>query len=187
MAISWEERLKWRKTAPFHVQLQLTELTERLKAPSETIVRGTLVRVFRTDGRLRTGDPVAFKLWVCEPGNEPTGPAFIYLSAFVQARYLEAYLYGDPPKLELAAYEFAVLPFPSDAPRLTVEELHRSVTEVQASRGAGTARPGNGCPKSALAAGSWLASSRPSPPQRAAAPAPQSAAEHPSPRIRCAH
>jgi hypothetical protein len=133
MAISWEGRIEWRMKAPFHVQLELGERAELSKMPGETLVPGRAVRVFRTDGRLQNGDRIAFTLWVCEPGDEPTGPAFIYQDAFVQAKYLEAYLCGSPPNCQLAAYEFAVLPFPTDEPTLTVEELQRSVAELQAS------------------------------------------------------
>jgi hypothetical protein len=115
--------------APFHVQIELDKAGEPRAALDRwgrarlTEVRGRVVRVFRTDGRLDTGDNVEFPLWVCEKGDEPTGPAFIYEGAYAGAVYLEAYLTGTPPKCDLCAYEFRVVDAPSDQPVLTPEEL----------------------------------------------------------------
>ena len=97
----------------------------------ETRVQGQAIRVFRTDGRLAVGDRVAFRLWVCREGDIPTGPAYIYYDAFVEATYLEAYLHGTPPECELAAYEFRVIDAPSDEPTLTVEELEGMLAQFE--------------------------------------------------------
>jgi hypothetical protein len=123
MAIPVEGRLWWRRTAPFHVQLELERARDRERPLGETQVQGVAVRVFRTDGRLSAGDRIEFPLWVCHRGNEPTGPAFIYEEAFSRTEYIEAYLAGNPPKCQLAAYEFCVLDAPSDRPVLTPDEL----------------------------------------------------------------
>jgi hypothetical protein len=123
MSIPLEGRVEWRVTAPYHVQLQLERRSEPLRVPSEVVLRGRVVRVFRSDGRLGPGDWVAFKLWVCQPGDEPTGPPFIYHQPFMQASYVEAYLHGEPPDCELAGYEFAVISAPSEEPSLTVGQL----------------------------------------------------------------
>jgi hypothetical protein len=125
MAIPLEGRLWWRRTAPFHVQLELEKARDLVRALGETQVRGLAVRVFRTDGRLSAGDRIEFPLWVCRTGDEPTGPAFIYEDAFSRAEYIEAYLAGTPPKCQLAAYEFCVLDAPSDRPVLTPEQLEQ--------------------------------------------------------------
>jgi hypothetical protein len=122
MTISLEGRVHWRKTAPYHVQLQLDKAGS-VKVPREIVLRGRVVRVFRSDGRLRPGDAVAFKIWVCQPGDEPTCPALIYYETFLQASHLEAYLYGTPPDCNLAAYEFAVLSAPTDEPSMTLSQL----------------------------------------------------------------
>ena len=123
MAIPLDGRLHWRRTAPFHVQLELNKAGDRGGGLRQTQVHGLVVRIFRTDGRLTSGDYVEFPLWVCHRGDEPTGPAFIYEDAWARAVYLEAYLTGTPPQCELAAYEFCVLDAPSDRPILTPEEL----------------------------------------------------------------
>ena len=123
MAISFEGRLMWRRSAPFHVQLELNKASYRELPSGPTEVHGVVVRVFRTDGRLTAGDHVEFELWVCRSGNVPTGPAFIYEEEFARAVYMEVYLAGTPPKCDLAGYEFCVLDAPSDRPMLTPEEL----------------------------------------------------------------
>jgi len=123
MAIPLEGRLWWRRTAPFHVQLELEKTHDLLRVPDVTRVLGCVIRVFRTDGRLTGGDRVAFSLWVCRKGDEPTGAAFIYYDDFVRATLMEAYLHGNPPECELAAYEFSVIAVPTSEPTLTVGEL----------------------------------------------------------------
>lgn len=64
-----------------------------------------------------------FTLWVCQPGNEPTGPAYAYRDDFVHATHMEVYLSGSPPNCEIAAYEFILLGSPSEKPRMSIEEL----------------------------------------------------------------
>jgi hypothetical protein len=123
MAIPLEGCLYWRRTAPFHVQLELEKPHAIQTVSGDVQVQGRAVRVFRTDGRLAVGDRVAFALCVCREGDEPTGPAYIYCEDFNAARYMEAYLVGDPPEFKLAAYEFNVIPSPSDEPTLTPRQL----------------------------------------------------------------
>jgi hypothetical protein len=71
MVIPWHERIMWRVKAPFHVQLKLQKEPPPQLAPRESNIRGAVVRVFRGDGRLRVGDQVEFKLWICEPSEVP--------------------------------------------------------------------------------------------------------------------
>jgi hypothetical protein len=123
MAIPLEGRLRGRRTAPFHIQLELEKPQDIQRTAGDVQVRGRAVRVFRTDGRLAVGDRFAFPLWVCRAGDEPTGPAYIYYDDFMTASYMEAYLYGNPPECKLAAYEFSVIRAPSEEPILTPREL----------------------------------------------------------------
>lgn len=123
MAIPLEGRLKCRRTAPFHVQLEVEKPQDVQGVPGDRQIQGRAVRVFRTDGRLAAGDRLRFELWVCREGDEPTGPAYIHFDDFMTARFMEAYLYGDPPECKLAAYEFSVISAPSDEPTLTPREL----------------------------------------------------------------
>ena len=126
MSKSLEGRLRWRRTAPFHVQLELDQVWDPERASGEIPVNGLVVRVFRADGRLDVGDHIEFPLYVCHKGDEPTGPAFIYADALARAVYMEAYLAGTPPKCELVAYEFCVLDAPSDRPVMTPTKLEET-------------------------------------------------------------
>ena len=123
MSIPLQGRLMWRRTAPFHVQLALLKTRGLEQVAGETQVEGQVIRVFRTDGRLTAGDRIRFPLWVCQPGDEPTGPAYIYCENFVKAAYMEAYLYGSPPECKLAAYEYGVIGSPTEQPTLSLEQL----------------------------------------------------------------
>jgi hypothetical protein len=123
MTIPLEGRLHQRRTAPFHVQLELEKPHAIKWVPDEIRIHGRAVRVFRTDGRLAAGDHLTFPLWVCRPRDEPTGQAYIYFDDLMTASYLEAYLWGTPPDCELAAYEFRVIRAPSEEPTLTLREL----------------------------------------------------------------
>ena len=127
MSIPIEGRLKWRQTAPFHIQLELTNNQNMPFKLGEVRVQGQVVSVFRTDGRLTDGDQIVFKLWVCREGDEPTGPAYVYYDDFMHMVYMEAYLYGNPPECELAAYEFCPISAPSDEPILTAEDLEKRI------------------------------------------------------------
>ena len=134
MSISLEGRNWWRKTAPFHVQLELQKSRHERSALSDGRVEGRAIRVFRTDGRLAAGDYVAFRIWFCEPGDEPTGPAYIYFDDFLRATHMEVYLHGTPPHYELAAYEFRVIDAPSEQPQMNVEELHEDALGINKKR-----------------------------------------------------
>jgi hypothetical protein len=96
-----------------------TRVVERGRAQ----IAGKVVRAFRTDGRLAEGSRVSFEIWVCRPGDEPTGPAYIYADALAKAFFIEAYLHGTPPACELAAYEFTSVEAPTDQPVLNPAEL----------------------------------------------------------------
>jgi hypothetical protein len=142
--IALEGRLQWRKTAPFHVQIELQKSSMQFRVPSPVEIRGRVVRVFRTDGRLAPGDDVTFALWVCRPREEPTGPAYVYEDDFVQATHMEVYLHGSPPKCELAAYEFTLLNGVSDEPTMSVAQLEEELRyrrEVFERESLGTSNP----------------------------------------------
>ena len=123
MSISLEGRIASRMSAPYHVQLELDQKAAPVEVPSIVVVQGRVVRLFRSDSRLKSGDRLGFKIWVCQPGDEPTGPAFVYYKEFMSASYVEVYLHGNPPNCELAAYEFALISAPTDQPSMTIAQL----------------------------------------------------------------
>jgi hypothetical protein len=77
----------WRQTAPFHVQLELEKPESHDSLGGDVQVRGRAVRLFRTDGRLTLGDRVGFEVFACNPGDEPTGPAYIYFDDLIKATH----------------------------------------------------------------------------------------------------
>jgi hypothetical protein len=131
MTIPWQSRVAFRRTAPYHVQLELERGTGPLSLPTRVNVQGHVVRAFRTDGRLGPGDPVAFRLWVCQAGDEPEGPAYIHFEPFSKARYMEAYLSGNPPDCRLAGYELAVIDAPSEQPSMSAEQLEEWIDLIR--------------------------------------------------------
>jgi hypothetical protein len=96
-------------------------------------IGGQVVRVFRTDGRLAEGSSVSFELWVCQLGDEPTGPAYIYIDALAKACFIEAYLRGTPPACEVAAYEFTPVDAPTHQPVLNLAELEELLNDPYTS------------------------------------------------------
>src|SRR6476646_1224456 len=102
MAISIQGRLTARREALYHIQMAVDA---RSVVRGEAQIAGKVVRVFRTEGRLEEGDSITWAIWVCRPGDEPTGPAYIYEDDLARALFIEAYLHGTPPACNLAAYE----------------------------------------------------------------------------------
>ena len=120
MAISIHGRLAARREAPFHIQMAVEA---RSVVRCEAQIAGRVVRVFRTDGRLEEGDGITWAIWVCRPGDEPTGPAYIYGDDLARASFIEAYLIGTPPACELAAYEYTLIDSPTERAVLSPAEL----------------------------------------------------------------
>ena len=119
-----EGRLSARRSAPFHVQLELATLpTPRM--PTRVHIEGRVVRIFRGDASLQLGAHVSFPLWICERGDEPTGPAYVYYKELSSASHMEAYLYGTPSQCDLAAYEFVLLDRASSEASMGVQDLEK--------------------------------------------------------------
>jgi hypothetical protein len=127
MAIPLEGRIGVRRDAPLHVQLRLTNKPEKIPEPSDEVsIHGYVVKVFRGENLASVGELITFRLWVvCRPGDIPTGPAYVYYDALMNARHLEAFLYGASPHCRLGAYEFKLMGEPTQEPTMTVEELER--------------------------------------------------------------
>ena len=124
MSIPIEARAQARRNAPFHVQLQLTRVPAA--CPNRKVeIEGRVVRTFRGEAHLRPGALVSFSLWVVRRGGEPTGPAFVYHDALVEASHMEVYLEGTPPQCRVAAYEFTLLHTPTAVPRMSDDDLER--------------------------------------------------------------
>ena len=120
----FEASIRARREAPLHVQLQLTRVPANCPSRGDVVpIEGRVVRIFRGQSLVEAGATIRFPLWVCEKGDEPTGPAYVHHGALLQASHLEAYLYGTPPDCEVAAYEFVLLNGASQDPRLSANDL----------------------------------------------------------------
>jgi hypothetical protein len=134
MALHPEAHIDARKSAPFHVQIELEKTLEMLRHPARQtwlLVQGRVVRVFRSSGELKVGDRIVLNIHVREPGMLQFGPANIDHDDFVNARYFETYLEGRPPRYRLAAYEIAVLDAPTDQPTLTVAQAEEQLENLR--------------------------------------------------------
>ena len=120
MAMSIQGRLAARREAPFHIQMAV-EARSVMRTVAQ--IAGKVVRVFRTDGRLEEGDAISWAIWVCRPGDEPTGPAYIYADDLARASFIEVYLRGTPPACDLAAYEFTLIDAPTERAVMSPAEL----------------------------------------------------------------
>src|SRR5262245_13880921 len=100
MTMGLEGRVKARQDAPVHVQLELTSVPARCP-DGDASIHGRVVTVFRGQELVAPGSMVEFTIWVCRPGDEPTGPAFVYYDRLVGATHMELYLYGSPPNCDL--------------------------------------------------------------------------------------
>jgi hypothetical protein len=110
-----------RLNAPIHVQIELSGLPASLPTLGEIRMGGAVIRVFRGTSLVQVGSHVAFKIWVCRQGDEPTGPPFVYRDELVRMRYIEAYLWGQPPDCSLVGYECLLIATPSSDPQLPVD------------------------------------------------------------------
>jgi hypothetical protein len=116
--------------------VKIEKIPVDFQTPAEVLVEGPVIRVFRSDGNLKPGDWVSFKVNVCREGDEILliGPTYTFYDNFVAASYVEAYLNGAPPQCEVPLDEWAPLETPSEEPRLTVEELEHLVKATKRKR-----------------------------------------------------
>ena len=124
MAMPLEASIRARHEAPLHVQLRLTRIPAQCPVPADEVsLEGQVVTVFRGHELLAPGARVTFSLWVCNEGDEPTGPAFVHYVELAEATHIEVYLYGTPPDCTVAAYEFVLLKGSSQVPTLSPADL----------------------------------------------------------------
>ena len=115
---------KARADAPLHVQVAISDVALPEATPSSCIVSGTVVRIFRdTAGALSVGDTVEFPV-PCSRAEDRVpigGVLWTNADALAGARFIEAYLTGSAPSLDVALYQSQIITAPSDAPILPVE------------------------------------------------------------------
>jgi hypothetical protein len=120
MAMPWETYLSARRSARYHVQVELEGAPAGLPDLGDVTVEGRVVRVFRTDGRLQVGDRVRFAVSVCRAGAKvPAGGAWWKpAEELAAARFLEAFLDGTPPDCAVALWQSQIVGAPSDVPQM---------------------------------------------------------------------
>ena len=119
MAVPHIGRLAARLRARFHAQVQVEHKAGTHQTPGAVPVKGRVVRVFRSGGALKVGDEVQFSVHVYRPGDDIwEGPAFMRYDTFMQAKYMEVYLNGNPPQCEVALDECVTIEAPSRRPQV---------------------------------------------------------------------
>jgi hypothetical protein len=123
MAVDTLQRLKARREAPYHVQVEITAAPPPA-GDGLARVEGRVSRVFRSDGRPAVGDPVTLRLAVVrEQEDPPPGRAAIVYERLIRATHLEAFLLGDPPRCEVCLDELELLSEALPGPILSAERL----------------------------------------------------------------
>lgn len=134
MAVDTRQRLRGRREARFHVQLEIARTLPGARH-DELIAEGRVVRVFRGDDQLRVGQAVELVVPVFRPGElVAPGKAHLPHEAIAGAAFLEAYLDGDPPRCSITLDEVAVIPAPSSEPVLTPAELEAVLARGEGGR-----------------------------------------------------
>lgn len=127
MAFDAMERVRARREALFHAQIEVASFPVDISTPCEVRVEGRVVSVFRGDGRLRVGDRVTFAVRVFREDDEITpGPAYLPYEELVRATHIEAYLNGNPPLCEIPLDEYEVFAGLRAGPNMTVAQFEGS-------------------------------------------------------------
>jgi hypothetical protein len=135
MSIDIMQRLKARREAQFHVQVELESIPSNILTPSEVSLLGRVIRIFRSDGRLGLRDEVAFTIRVCKTGDEiRPGSSYLLYDELIGATHIEVYLNGNPPHCEIPIDEFMILEAPSAEPRMAVSELEELIASREGKR-----------------------------------------------------
>ena len=125
-----------RHEARFHVQIRYDRVHAVPPGPSFVQLNATVVRVFRGEDALKSGDPVTFRMPITWPGDELPCGGVIWKSYFdVEAgQFAEAFLDGEPPNCALALWQIQIVDAPTDSPlmqgKFPVVRARRSVSEL---------------------------------------------------------
>jgi hypothetical protein len=119
-----ETYLRARRNAQHHVQV----LIERIEfcpsaLPGDVRVGGCVARVFRTTGSLAVGDRVSFAVAAIRDSDDPPtgGVWWTGLGSLTNARFLEAFFHGEPPNVEIAAWQSRVINELADEPLMLLD------------------------------------------------------------------
>jgi hypothetical protein len=115
-----ETYLRARRSAPLHVQVDVTEVPRELPALGVVRISARIARIFRGRHLLRLGDDVSFEISVCERMTDiPTGGTWwIQADALARAQFMEVFLDGTPPGCQVALWQSTIIDAPSARPRM---------------------------------------------------------------------
>jgi hypothetical protein len=109
-----------RHEARHHVTVEVLSAKLLDPTPGSVRVEGRVVEVFRTDGTLRVGDSVTFVEAVTHPGDEIPcgGTRWKGHDDVISARFIEAFLEGEPPACAVTLWQSEFVPPPTGNPRM---------------------------------------------------------------------
>jgi hypothetical protein len=130
-----ETYLRARRWARFHVQVELEEVPENDPSFSDVPVNARVVRVFRHKWRwwhwpwrwrLKVGDRVSYLVSVVSEGDpiRPGGVFWTPYGALKNAKFMEVFLNGAPPRCSVAAWQGQIIDHATDEPVMNLTRLH---------------------------------------------------------------
>jgi hypothetical protein len=105
----------------YHVQVKLLRMVIG-QTPSEVPLHGIVVRVFRGGENLNVGSEIQFSVDVISNKDEPRFGDEVWQvkESIEKAKYMEAFLDGNPPQCKVAAWQSFIINAPSDTPQIDV-------------------------------------------------------------------
>jgi hypothetical protein len=121
-----------RRSAPNHLQIEITDVSSPSGGMGACQVEGKIVRVFKGD--LAPGAKLKFDVSCYDYGTIPSGPTlWTDYDALVDAKFLEAFMSGDAsPKIALDQVE--IILEPRDEPFCDANSLYCESTVDAAAR-----------------------------------------------------
>jgi hypothetical protein len=122
----YETYLNGRRSALFHVQVELKKVPDELPEKGYVFVEANVGRVFRTNGQLKIGDPVRFDVNVIHKNapRHPGGAWYIDSDALACARFMEVFLNGTPPECPVALWQTRIIDAFSDLPQMELYQAN---------------------------------------------------------------
>jgi hypothetical protein len=122
MALPPSAHLDARLRAPYHVQVErdITPVAYGALDRDSLELQWRVTRVFRGDGRLRTGDVLRFAVKLHRGGAAPDDSPRFRLPDLATLHFAEAFLEGTPPDMRVTAGQLRPISVCSDRPQMDV-------------------------------------------------------------------
>lgn len=130
-----ETYLAARRSARFHVQVELEKVPDNYPSFSDVPVTARVVRLFRHKWRwwhwpwrwrLEVGDRVSYAVSIVSEGDpiRPGGAFWTPYGALKNAKFMEVFLSGAPPKCSVAVWQCRIIDRPTDEPVMNLTCLY---------------------------------------------------------------